>query len=195
VEDTNVPDGNALADKMEINLNMLGVLVLNGVGGEVDVADVVAVDQSGLWQEAVQLYKQLMKPAFWVGDDILTLRGPGDTVVAQEHCVVQSGPPSIGTTGPVSISVDDKVWHRGTTKKQAVVKGALEVPMDALCGCEMGFTRVIHVEAHLLDRIGNVGSGEDEVLESPSQATVGSRVTDRGPMSEETLAWVSTDME
>jgi hypothetical protein len=48
VEDTNVPDGNALADKMEINLNMLGVLVLNGVGGEVDVADVVAVDQSGL---------------------------------------------------------------------------------------------------------------------------------------------------
>jgi hypothetical protein len=60
--------------------------------------------------------------------------------------------------------------------------------MDALCGCEMGFTRVIHVEAHLLDRIGNVGSGEDEVLESPSQAVVGSRVTDRGPMSEETLA-------
>jgi hypothetical protein len=33
VEDTNVPDGNALADKVEINLNMLGALVLNGVGG------------------------------------------------------------------------------------------------------------------------------------------------------------------
>jgi hypothetical protein len=51
--DTNVPDGNALIDKVKINLNMLGVLVLNGVGGEVDGANVVAVDQSGPRQEAV----------------------------------------------------------------------------------------------------------------------------------------------
>jgi hypothetical protein len=47
VEDTNIPDGNALTDKVKINLNMLGALVLNGVGGEVDNADVVIVDQSG----------------------------------------------------------------------------------------------------------------------------------------------------
>jgi hypothetical protein len=47
VEDTNVPDGNMLVDKVKINLNMLGALMLNGVGGEVDGADVVAVDQSG----------------------------------------------------------------------------------------------------------------------------------------------------
>jgi hypothetical protein len=47
VEDTNIPDINALVDKVEINLNMLGALVLNGVGGEVDGIDVVAVDQSG----------------------------------------------------------------------------------------------------------------------------------------------------
>jgi hypothetical protein len=42
-----VEDGNALADKVKINLNMLGALVLNGVGGEVDGANVVVVDQSG----------------------------------------------------------------------------------------------------------------------------------------------------
>jgi hypothetical protein len=47
VEDTNVPDGNALTDKVKINLNMLGVLVLNIVGGEADGVDVVTVDQSG----------------------------------------------------------------------------------------------------------------------------------------------------
>jgi hypothetical protein len=41
---------------------------------------------------------------------------------------------------------------------------------------------------HLLDRVGNVGPGEGEVLESPSQDTVGSRVADGAPMSEETLA-------
>jgi hypothetical protein len=48
MDDMNVPNGNALVDKVEINLNMLGVLVLDGVGGEVDGADDVAVDQSGL---------------------------------------------------------------------------------------------------------------------------------------------------
>jgi hypothetical protein len=40
-------DGNVLTDKVKINLNMLGALVLNGVGGEVDGANVVVVDQSG----------------------------------------------------------------------------------------------------------------------------------------------------
>jgi hypothetical protein len=47
VEDTNILDDNTFVDKVEINLNMFGALVLNGVGGEVDGADVVAVDQSG----------------------------------------------------------------------------------------------------------------------------------------------------
>jgi hypothetical protein len=52
-----------LVDKVKINLNMLGVLVLNRVGREVDNADVVAIDQSASWQGIVQLHKQLMKSA------------------------------------------------------------------------------------------------------------------------------------
>jgi hypothetical protein len=48
VEHTNVLNGNVLADKVKINLNMIGALVLNGVGGEVDGADIILVDQSGL---------------------------------------------------------------------------------------------------------------------------------------------------
>jgi hypothetical protein len=46
----------------------------------------------------------------------------------------------------------------------------LEVPKDALRGREMGLTGVVHVEAHLLDCIGNFVPGEGEVLECPSQA-------------------------
>jgi hypothetical protein len=76
-----------------------------------------------------------------------------------------------------------------------VVEGALEVLKDALCGREMGLTSVVHVEAHLLGHIGNVGPSEGEVLQSPSQAGVGSRVTDGAPMSEETLTGMSTDVE
>jgi hypothetical protein len=35
-----------LVDKVKINLNMFGVLVLNRIGREIDNADVVAIDQS-----------------------------------------------------------------------------------------------------------------------------------------------------
>jgi hypothetical protein len=123
-----------------------------------------------------------------MGDDVLTLRGPGDEVVTQEYRVARSGPASVGTTDPVSISVHNEVRRRGATKKQAMVEGDLDVLKDAFRGREMGLMGVVHMEAHLLDRVGNIRPGEGEVLESPSQAVVGSRVADRGPMSEETLA-------
>jgi hypothetical protein len=44
VEDSNVSNGNTLMDEVEINLNMLGALMLDGVNGEVDDVDIVAVD-------------------------------------------------------------------------------------------------------------------------------------------------------
>jgi hypothetical protein len=47
-----------------------------------------------------------------------------------------------------------------------VVEGALEVAEDAFHNCEMGLMGVMHVEAHLLDRIGDVKPGEGEELES-----------------------------
>jgi hypothetical protein len=52
-------------------------------------------------------------------------------------------------------------------KKQAMVEGALEVPKDVLCGREMGLTGVMHVEAHLLDHIGNVRPGEVRYWRTP----------------------------
>jgi hypothetical protein len=59
----NVPDSNALTDKVKIDLNIHGALVLNEVGGEIDDTNVVIVDQSDLRQGVVQLHKQLTKPA------------------------------------------------------------------------------------------------------------------------------------
>jgi hypothetical protein len=45
MKDADVADGNLLRNEVEINLNVLCVLVLNGVGGEVDDANVVTVDK------------------------------------------------------------------------------------------------------------------------------------------------------
>jgi hypothetical protein len=102
-----------------------------------------------------------------VGDDCLALQGPGDEVVAQEHCITRGGPVSVRTTHPIDVSIDDELRCGGMVKKQTIVKSALEVVEDPLCNHEMGLLRVVHVEAHLLDRVGDVEPGEGEVLESP----------------------------
>jgi hypothetical protein len=44
VEDSNVSNSNTLMHEVEINLNMLGALMLDGVNGEVDDVDIVVVD-------------------------------------------------------------------------------------------------------------------------------------------------------
>jgi hypothetical protein len=44
----------------------------------------------------------------------------------------------------------------------------------------MGLLRGVHVEAHLLHDVGDVGPGEGQVLEGVGQAPVGCRVYDRG---------------
>jgi hypothetical protein len=46
MQDANITDGNVFPDEVEVDLDMLHVLVLNGVGGEVDGSDIVAIDES-----------------------------------------------------------------------------------------------------------------------------------------------------
>jgi hypothetical protein len=48
VQDADITDGNAIPNEVEVDLDMPCTLVLNGVGGEVDGADVIVVDKSAL---------------------------------------------------------------------------------------------------------------------------------------------------
>jgi hypothetical protein len=57
VQDTDITDDHAFPYKVEVDLDMLRALVLNGVGGEVDGADVVIVDECALRQRSVKLLK------------------------------------------------------------------------------------------------------------------------------------------
>jgi hypothetical protein len=59
VEDANISDCDTLTDEVKINLNMLGVLMLDEVVGEVDRTDVVTVDQCGSRQGAMEHRKQM----------------------------------------------------------------------------------------------------------------------------------------
>jgi hypothetical protein len=53
VQDADITDGNAFSDEVEVDLDMLDALMLNGVSGEVDGVDVVIVDESDLLRNQV----------------------------------------------------------------------------------------------------------------------------------------------
>ena len=45
MEDPNIADSDPVANEVQVDLHMLRPLMLNGVGGEIHDADVVAVDE------------------------------------------------------------------------------------------------------------------------------------------------------
>jgi hypothetical protein len=55
MQDTDITNGNAFSNEVEVDLDMLCMLVLNGVGGEVDGADIIVVDESALRQRSMEL--------------------------------------------------------------------------------------------------------------------------------------------
>jgi hypothetical protein len=100
MDDVNLADDNLLSNKMKINLHMLGALMLNGVGGEVHGANVIAVDKGAPRQRGLKLVEQLSQSSSLshavgngmildisagVGDDSLPLDRPGNQIVPQEH--------------------------------------------------------------------------------------------------------------
>jgi hypothetical protein len=48
MQDTDITDGNAFLNDVEVDLDMLQTLALNEVGGEEDGTNVVVVDDSAL---------------------------------------------------------------------------------------------------------------------------------------------------
>jgi hypothetical protein len=57
VQDVDITDGHAFPHKVEIDLDMLRALVLNGVGVEVNDTHVVIVDEGALCQRSMELMK------------------------------------------------------------------------------------------------------------------------------------------
>jgi hypothetical protein len=128
VQDADITDGNAFPDEVEVDLDMLCALVLNGVGGEVDGADIVTVDESALRQRSMELLEELPEPTSFsyavghsailslgarAGDDVLVLGGPRDEIITEKHSVARGGPTCIWATCPVCIRVDRQLGGGG----------------------------------------------------------------------------------
>ena len=57
MEDPNIADSNPVAN--EVDLHMLRPLIVNGVGGGIHGADVVAIDERALGERAMELRQEL----------------------------------------------------------------------------------------------------------------------------------------
>jgi hypothetical protein len=105
--------------------------MLHRIGGEVDRADVVGVDEGDALEGAGKLLEKLTQLqglnyavghgavlglGTGAGDDKLPLSSPGDEVGAQEHDITRSEPTRVGTTSPVSVVVDNELRRRGGSK-------------------------------------------------------------------------------
>ena len=59
MEYSNIADCDPVAHEVQVNLHVLRPLMLNGVGGEIHGADVVAVDERTLGEWVVELRQEL----------------------------------------------------------------------------------------------------------------------------------------
>jgi hypothetical protein len=142
----NITNGNVFLDEVKVNFNMLYTLVLDGVGWEVDVADIVTVDESVLQQRSIELLQELSEPTCFnhaidndailnlgarAGDNVLTIGGPWDEVVVEEHSIARGGPACIRPTRPIHICVDCQLrGGGGASQVETGVQGTSQIAQD-----------------------------------------------------------------
>ena len=62
MENTNLAESHLLTDEVDVNLDVLGTVVVDRVGCHVDNADVVTVNDCGDLQRNMKFLKELSKP-------------------------------------------------------------------------------------------------------------------------------------
>jgi hypothetical protein len=132
VENTNIADKDTLADEVDVDLHMLHALMLHELGGEVDRANVVAVDEGGTREGVVELMKKLTELgnlghviglsvilglSAGVRYDELPLRGPGDEVGIDEDDIAEGGPTRVGAADLINTGVDHQLRSRMGAKE------------------------------------------------------------------------------
>lgn len=113
------------------------------------------------------------------GDGVLLFRGPGDKVPTKENCITGGGTTCVGAANPIGIRVHYQLTRRGGIELQAKINCASNIPENPLHCCEVSFPGIMHVKADLLNYIGNIRSGEGEILQGTSKAAKLRSINDR----------------
>lgn len=98
MQHTDLTHGNTIANEVEIDLDVFGTLMLDGVRGHVDGADVVAEDDRRRRRWSMKLLEKLPKPtrlshgvshgavlgfSARARDRVLSLGGPRDEIISE----------------------------------------------------------------------------------------------------------------
>ena len=194
MKNTDSTHGDPFTDEVEVDFHVLGALMLHGVGGEVNGANIVAVDKTGGVQGMVNLLEQLPQPndlsdavgnspifclGAGPGDGGLPLGGPGDQAVPEEDCIAGGGAAGVRAACPISVSVHTKLCWSCAGDDQTMTEGTLEIAKNPFGSDKMNFTWSMHMKAYLLNGVSNVRPGESEVLEGAHKAAVVGGVSNR----------------
>lgn len=191
VKDAELAQRHALANEVDVELHVLRPAVVHWVGGEVDGGHVVAEHQRGLVHWSQELAEELTEPDA-LGDGVgdaavfglrtgaghrrLALGGPGDERVAEVDDEAGRGTACVGAARLVSIGEGTYIECGRGAEMETEGRRAVHVPQHTLDQSEMALARGMHVQADLLDGVGELGAGDGEVLQASSDASVGGRV-------------------
>jgi hypothetical protein len=107
----------------------------------------------------------------------LALGGPRDKTATEEDSVARGGAASIRAASPIRISVDDEPIWRNLGNDKTKVEGSLKVSKNPFSSNKVIFPGIMHVQADLLDSIGNIRPGEGQILKCTTKAAIGSGVS------------------
>ena len=156
---TNVTKSHTVADKMKIDIDVFGPLVLYGIACNVRGRHIVTIDDGGMIRWVTKLMQELAQPAglgnticdatvFGLGstprDSGLPLRGPGQQVMAEKHTEPGGGLARVRTAGPIGVGISQKVEGGGLVQLQAIVCSATEISQDAFDELHVRITRCMH---------------------------------------------------
>jgi hypothetical protein len=124
-----------LMDEVKVDLHVLRALMLHSIGGEVDRIDIVAADEGGVLEGAMELLQKLAEQgdidhdvghntalslSAGARDNGLSHDDPSDEVSSLEHNITESVPTHVGAASLVSISVDHELRRQEGRRSMAL---------------------------------------------------------------------------
>jgi hypothetical protein len=117
MENANLSQSNLLTDEVDVDLDMFGTTMIDGVGSHIDSVDIVAVDDHRQGNQDMQLLEDSSQPtalshhmghsavlrlSTGAGHRSLALGRPGYQIVAEEDVEAGGGAASVGAARPIN---------------------------------------------------------------------------------------------
>jgi hypothetical protein len=181
MEYPNLSQGKLVADEVNVDLDVVCATMVDMISSHIDNANIVAVavHDGGRGNRRTKLLDELTKSTTLdydmsnravlnlstrTGHRRLALGGPRDQIVAEEDVVAGCRALGIWTTCPVRVGVCGERVNQPRAEVEVDGQSALHVAEDALDQREIRLARKVHEEAHLLDHVGELRTGECQVM-------------------------------